>query len=287
MATAAYPIESVFSAYRRSDDGALRERRDDLFAARKDELAEARPLVAVAARRVAAVAGGATAAAGAAILVGLAIGRALIERPREGGGSLTLALLGGVAASLAVWGATRVGAQALLGARLARDITVSDDPRRDLPRLEQAEVVARAVRWARRFPVAANALPLCGFALLAPLSLHWVVSGLSGGGSFDEWIAISLVVAGHSHIAVAVASWLYARRLATAPRPRHWLAASMIALAVAAGVAIVPTVVFAPILVFATGLIPLPLAFALASWRASRERALLAAMDDEAVVGPF
>ena len=157
MATAAYPIESVFSAYRRSDDGALRERRDDLFAARKDELAEARPLVAVAARRVAAVAGGATAAAGAAILVGLAIGRALIERPREGGGSLTLALLGGVAASLAVWGATRVGAQALLGARLARDITVSDDPRRDLPRLEQAEVVARAVRWARRFPVAATA----------------------------------------------------------------------------------------------------------------------------------
>lgn len=134
-------------------------------------------------------------------------------------------------------------------------------------------------------------LPLVAISLLAPLTLHLLVSTLfdrsgpfspSGLRDFSQWIRISLLIVGHAHIALVACAALFARKmrrlddeglgkLRIAP---EWAKALGMAVLVAA----VPGVLLLavpPLLAAVTGIAFIPLMYIFMHRRLTNERAVL------------
>jgi hypothetical protein len=101
----------------------------------------------------------------------------------------------------------------------------------DLARLEQGWSVEEVRALANRWPWASTALPMMAVAFLAPLSLHAIAATFMGAlDKFDEWIALSIGIVGHAHVALAIfyaafgsrARWLDDATLAAQPSPGPW-----------------------------------------------------------------
>ena len=116
------------------------------------------------------------------------------------------------------YGVARLAAHARLRGMLA-PVLRSGDAAADLARLAGAapRVVLGRISWAlERWSIAFPMMALC---LLAPLTLHFLVAGafrppmaLLEEDAFGTWIAISVAIVGHAHVALAVCCWRFARR---------------------------------------------------------------------------
>jgi hypothetical protein len=175
------------------------------------ELEEGVPdtIVVIYARRVARMWAGGTAIAGfvavvlAAILYGLSGSGAPAVSP-------TFVLVDAVLLSLLVYAIALVAAGAAFRSRMS---TSSDgDELARAARLEDSSIRREAAREAASSERRSLALPMAGFSLLAPLSMHlavWCFSDHPGAGSerwlrsFDWWICASLILVGIAHLALA------------------------------------------------------------------------------------
>jgi len=264
-------------------------RRDILFGRRLSQLARVSHEVAdIHAARSARIAFGACAAAGA-----LAMGACAAARMLDQGlassrdlGVLTAILVGTWPMAIVAHAVTRALARRRFETRLAASIARSGDPRADLARLEDADPRGMAMEIVSRAEVASVALPLMGLALLLPLTLHLLVALAlsSGSGSvdlsgFDGWICWSVLFVGHAHLVLAALCWRYANKARKLPGEtvrRGWRSEAAVALGLTALSAVVPTIVYAPVLVLATGAVPVALMFYLSARGLVREREILA-----------
>jgi len=121
---------------------------------------------------------------------------------------------------------------------------------------------------------ASFAVPAVGFALLVPISIHYVIGcGIGPGRSseFEDWVAMSALVAGLAHVMFAVLLAIRATQLA---RGRKGLAVGWVFWStVAAGSIPFPLVGSAVVAI--TGLLVLPFLYAMDGFIA-HERAALA-----------
>lgn len=189
----------------RDPESGVRQERDELAAARAEELA-ALPAAAmrVITHRAARIAAGA---------VGVAAAFALAVATLNGGGASTAVLVGAWPAMFLAWAVTRVAAQVWLTAALAQHVEPTHDVLADLARLARP-VLDHLHDLADRLERRSVALPLMALALLAPLTLHFVVATLLGAsGNFDTWIVMSLVLVGHAHLVLAWSAWRFAGAL--------------------------------------------------------------------------
>jgi hypothetical protein len=161
----------------------------------------------VAIRRVGRAAGGfiATVVGGGALLVGLA---SWLSSGTEESYAHTVASVLLVAA----WPAGIVAA--LFARVVARGILSTDEPVRltgdlgkDLARLDAEEPLAAMRRTAERWERPAAAWPLAALSLVTPLTIHLLVDWIPNMGrdasvlkDFGTWIALSVVLVGHSHL---------------------------------------------------------------------------------------
>jgi len=124
-------------------------------------------------------------------------------------------------------------------------------------------------------------LPAVGLALIAPLTTHLLVALPLGLRSFDNWVELSLIVAGAAHIAFAVAS---AYRVIALVDGTRVLSVQWVYLIVFL-VSCVPFVVLivVPIIVALTGIAMLPILYAPEAIVA-RERAIASAAPPRAIV---
>jgi hypothetical protein len=135
------------------------------------------------------------------------------------------------------------------------------------------------------------AWPLAGLAMLAPLTLHALVSGATGLAHFSDWIVMSVHWVGHAHLALALMAWRFARiirRSQTAELPQA--GSGWTALLVATGAAVVPGIfllALPPVLVFVTGAAFVPASFILARRAVALERGRLAPWLDDYQVLPW
>lgn len=127
----------------------------------------------------------------------------------------------------------------------------------------------------RGLAVASLVVPSIGVALLAPLTVHWLVLELLGArADFDRWVQLSLVITGPTHVVFAALAGVRAYQLATGGRPIR--AAAIYGICVL--VSCVPFALYLfipPALVAATGL-PMLLLLHYQRVLAERERAELA-----------
>jgi len=209
----------------RDDEGGLRFRREQLLVLRRCEVDGARDeLVSVHARRVARVAGGATAIAGAGcitFLSGLTYGaRALLDAPLFANEppitSILVAtvLLVPVAMAIAWSAARRRMETAMDGA-----VQPMSDIRHDVARLEHAPPLALLTARVDSLEFHSVWVPLVGWALVAPLSMHLMLAlalgwvGIGQLEQFDWWILVSLVLTGVGHGVLCMMAVRFARRL--------------------------------------------------------------------------
>ncbi|MGK3992085.1 hypothetical protein [Sorangium sp. So ce1024] len=167
------------------------------------------------------------AALGGAVLVAMAAAatsRSLLGVLDEGAATATLLAAWAMVALAYVTG-RRLAVRRLQRA-LSREVERSGDVHADRARIEAAAPEARVRRMIDAEERRSVALPLAGFALLAPLSLHLVLYFLVSGwslswsallASFDVWIWLSLALVGHVHLVVAYLAFRYARRLHETP----------------------------------------------------------------------
>ncbi|HJZ84198.1 MAG TPA: hypothetical protein VKN99_03465 [Polyangia bacterium] len=270
------PAPAVFtgpSGYRDAHEG-LRARRDALLAERRGQAAAVpASLKDLYARRAARYAAGFMGLAGALALV------VAILAQMHG---LTGILL---AAQLLMLPAYWVGyAEGKARARLLVDgfARPTEDVCADIVRLGSitpaADLAARADRLERR----SVAAPLMALAFLTPLTLHYLFALLfldHDTQHFDQWITLSAAVVGHSHGVLALAAWLYARKLrqdqsATLPTggmaALGWTFLSSLVTAL-----FWPPLLIAAGLVAVTGFAFIPLSFSWIRYRVGRERTLL------------
>jgi hypothetical protein len=183
----------------------------------------------------------------------------------------------------------RLLARLLLSLRV-REVP-SGDPGLDLARLEATDPLREArdvaMSWERR----STALPLAAVSLLAPLTIHLVVwfalsrpdAITTGLDDYGTWIALSVVIVGHAHLALLVCAVRWAYRLRTMEtlelqigRGRGWGTA----LLVSGGLACLPGIVLLaipPLLVLVTGLAFVPLMYHVTARTLVRERQALEA----------
>ncbi|HEY3817026.1 MAG TPA: hypothetical protein VGL81_07645 [Polyangiaceae bacterium] len=167
-------------------------------------------------------------------------------------------------------------------------IAMSGNPSVDLVRLESTDPLRRACDLAMSWERSSAALPMAALSLLAPLSIHgaiWWIHAQPGpmADDFGIWIAVSMVIVGHAHIALLVCAVRWAYRLRSvetvqlrADLGRAWGSA----LLVSAGVACIPGIVLLaipPILVLVTGLAFVPLMYHCTAGAVARERLALEA----------
>jgi hypothetical protein len=187
------------------------------------------------------------------------------------------------------------GALARLLARpllsFGRRVSLSGNPSLDLARLEAADPLREACDIARSWERRSAALPMAAVSLLAPLGIHGIIwfalahpeTATSGMSDFGAWIAVSVVIVGHAHLALLVCAVRWAYRLRSVEtfqlgigRGRGWGTA----LLVSAGVACLPGIVLLaipPLLVLVTGLAFVPLMFHVTARTIARERIALEA----------
>ncbi len=272
-------------AYRSSEEG-LRARRAELLLQRRAEI-EALPKAAsrVYARRISRMAAGATLIICAALIPTTAIGQYVALQTwdaREG--ILTAILL--AAPVLAIFAWCVAGPIAALGfrRRLLRTMRPTEDLTGDVDRLSRHSAEATADEYADRLERPSVSWPLIGLALTVPLLLHfpvWLLIRSTSDGifaDFDKWILISLVLVSHCHLLLAFLAWRFARKLRNDPVhtvPSHagwfaWLwtwASSAVPGAVLLLIPVGITLV--------TGLVFVPLSFAVIGNHALAERRLL------------
>jgi hypothetical protein len=259
-----------------SDDLELLRRRDEYARQR----AAVGPLVAIGSRNRALTAAGWVAIATFVLLCSLFVVRwiassaHIVSSSTETGA--TPILLGGVVASAATYFVARAAFH-VYGSLLLAEPREADRSHL-LEWFRWTDPRAIAFEWASGFRRGGRGSALAGFCLLAPLTIHWGIAGTEA--SFDRWIELSLICAGHSHIVLAIVADGFAARLAThradstsRPSAVRW---SFIGLVSAAVVAVIPSVIFAPVIIIATGIIPVPIAFAFAGYLADDDDEILA-----------
>ncbi|MDP2339447.1 MAG: hypothetical protein Q8O67_00705 [Deltaproteobacteria bacterium] len=109
------------------------------------------------------------------------------------------------------------------------------------------------------------ALPLVGMSLVAPLTLHAIISlFLDDATGFEEWTRMALLVVGHVHVALAL---MCARAAWRMSRGEQHISGVKI-LFITVGIACVPGVVLLalpPVIVLATGVVFVPAMIAIMS----------------------
>lgn len=241
-------------------------------------------LRSIRAARLARIVGGAVGIGGAATMAALS----LVE-DRTGP---MYALIGGGVGAVASWLLTRIvlGTTARLRVGLSVEEklpTLTGHLGDDLERLDHTDPLPRIERHLSGLETWSSALPLIAMSLLMPLTLHLIVAPLFGphydfARSYSDWIRISLVIVGHAHLAIALLSYLFARKmkkmetseLAAMNVNRNWAKAWGITI----GVSAVPGVVLLlvpPILAALTGLVFIPAMFLVMHARVLKERRVL------------
>lgn len=182
------------------------------------------PLVPVYAARAGRIAAGTVLLTGAVLMVL----HAVFSLSPGDTGWLTALL---VSAWPAAWLARRVvraGAGRHLAWRLGAPLAATGDAHGDLARLRRLDMDRHAARVLASAAWQSMALPLAGVALLLPLTLHFLVAQMLGISSyayglwpafvdFDEWVVVSMILVGHSHILLAVLAWRFGKRLSAPP----------------------------------------------------------------------
>lgn len=209
----------------RDDEGGLRFRREELLVLRRGEVeAATEELVAIYARRIARVAGGATAIAGASCITfmsGLAYAaQALLDvRLFADQPPVTKTLVATVLLVPVVMATAWQAARRRIREALAAAVEATSDVRHDVTRLEHAPPLADLTARVDSLELTSVWVPLMGWALAAPLSMHlalaiglgWV--SLDRLEQFDWWILVSLVLMGIGHGVLCVMTVRFARRL--------------------------------------------------------------------------
>ena len=248
-----------------------------------------RELIHLHARRVARTAAGTVAVAGAVVVAFGTAFQSIQEGwfgGRSGAPRPTLLLIAAVLLSVVTYVVTRVIATWRFPG-LVRAALVSDrDELVQLARLESGGLARAAAGIAGAGEERSLSMPMAGIALLAPLTIHLVVSMLftrSGLilSSFDTWIRMSLVLVGLGHVVLAGLCVRFARRVARVTLAElewgspasGWAALGWTVLASCLPGAI--ALLIPPILVAATGLPVVPVLFRSMYERAVRERRLL------------
>jgi hypothetical protein len=182
-------------------------------------------------------------------------------------GVLTALLVSAWPAALVAWGVTRLAAGAAIRSRVHAPIRLTGDTGEDLLRLQREDSLASARAQAASWERAGAALPLAALSMVAPLSIHFVVWCLAARQDvvgFGEWIAVSVVLVGHAHVALCACAVLWARGLCRRETAAlgDGLGGSWVkALCVAVGVACVPGIFLLgipPLIVLVTGLVLIP-----------------------------
>lgn len=279
----------------RDDEGGLRFRREELLVRRKAEVDWARDeLVSIHARRIARVAGGATAIAGAGCITfvsGLTYGaKALFDvslfanEPPVTSMLVATVLLVPLAMAIA-WSVARPRMRtAIEGA-----VQPTSDVRHDVARLEHAPPLALLAGRVDSLEFHSVWVPLVGWALVAPLSMHLmlaIVLGWVGIGNleqFDWWILVSLVLTGVGHAVLCTMAVRFARRLrawrtsSTGRAPSVWVPYGWTMLG-----ACMPGIILycVPPLIAAVTSLFIPVTFSAVKRRVLAERATLASLVD-------
>ncbi len=283
-------------SYRDNEVG-LRVYRDGLLQARTEEIATLPPLLTrVYVRRVSRIAAGgaATIGFGATALAALlgngfkaAFDLSLFSAP------LTLMLLLTLAAVPVVALIARTGAHVKLLSLVRRDLRRTNDTRADVERLERSAAMIVA-EHADALETRSVAAPLVGWALLAPLTLHFVVYAFMENShsfertveDYDWWICASLLLTGVGHVTLAALGVRFAQRLRASftmgdgGTPSVWAPLMWTVLA-----GCVPGVILylvPPVLVAATGLVFIPATFAAMRARVHAERGAIEACTADA-----
>jgi hypothetical protein len=253
---------SAIAIYR-EDALAARSQRDQLIAERDAALARAEGLGRSFARRRARIAFGRVLTLFALVmwigtLCGISVASTLVTPLAQ---RLVVLLIPAGWLCALVAGA---GAHFRCARRAARSlgrVERSDDPWRDLAQLTALEPVSALVARAAELERASIAWPLIGLSLLAPISLHLLVSLPFATWEFAAWIGVSAIVAGPAHIALALCAWSYARALSKR-QTDYW--SGWGALAFTTGVSTMPFALLfllPPVLVFLTGALFVPFAW--------------------------
>jgi len=274
-------------SYRDNEVG-LRVYRDGLLEARIQEIATLpTALTRVYVRRISRIAAGGAATIGfGAMALAALLGNGLHAAfdLTVGNAPLTLILLCTLAAVPVVALIARTGAQVSLRTLVRRDLRRTTDTRADVERLERPAATIIAER-ADALETRSVAAPLVGWALLAPLTIHFIVYAFMDSShsferlvdDYDWWICASLLITGIAHVALAVLGVRFAQRLraeqAGGPAPSVWAPLMWTILA-----GCIPGIILylvPPTLVAATGLVFIPATFAAMRGRVGAERIAL------------
>lgn len=248
------------NAYRSDPEQFVRLRVAQLEAARERLEPRLPVLRAIYVARMSRMLGGAVAIGGAAGVVLSVLA----------GVNATTVLCGAGASGLLAYGLGRIafplsarrGLTAEVGA-----LRLSGNTQADLMAIDAANPALLIEKKLARLDTWSSALPLAAVSLLTPLLLHFVVALLLGSSlhEYDKWIAISMALVGHAHLALVAMVIRFARKMARAdvdslaamPIHRAWGAA----LGVAVAVSCVPGILFLavpPVLSVITGLAFIP-----------------------------
>jgi hypothetical protein len=200
------------------------------------------------------------------------------------GGGLSAILFGTWPVALFAYGVARLFAYDLARRAALRDLRPSGDIHADIARVEATAPAFKRSAQALEGP--SLAWPMMGACLLAPLTLHFVLWLVVGRGpnllvKFDEWIALSMIVVGHAHVALAALCWRFAQQARSAPTcafgDGEELSIGWRVLGQTVLVSAVPGALLLgipPILTAATGVLFVPLLFRAMRDAARRERSL-------------
>lgn len=272
-------------AYRSSEEG-LRSRRAELLLQRRAEI-EALPKTAstIYARRISRMAAGATLTICAALIPTTAIGQYIaLQTWNAREGFFTGILLAAPVLATLAWFIAGPIAAAGFRRRLLRTVRPTDDLIADVDRLSRHSAEAIADEHADRLERPSVSWPLIGLAVTVPLLLHfpvWLLIRSSSEGiftEFDNWILISLVLVTHCHVLLAFLAWRFARNLRndplrTIPSRSGWFAWLWTWASSAVPGAVLLLIPVGITLV--TGLVFVPLSFAVIGNKARAERAQL------------
>ncbi|WP_394822087.1 hypothetical protein [Pendulispora albinea] len=197
----------------------LRRRRDELIDGWQRSLGAADDLASIYARRHARAVAGCVAIFGAAIMILRAVLRSVEAFADSSFASvrLTQILIATLAAIAPAYFMTRVLAKAHFAHVLGELYVATDDVRRDLEDLESGKPRDLAVALVDGLEYRSVALPLIGWSLVAPLSIHLAIAAPFAGSNFfeafDVWIGLSMVIVGLAHIVLVALSWCFAKNL--------------------------------------------------------------------------
>ncbi len=218
--------------------------------------------------------------------VGLAAAAAMVLVACIGDdGESTYALIGGGTAAITTYLVVRL----FLGIgfrRFTRPVPkLTGDLDEDLARIAASDPLREVERRFDSLELWSTALPLAAISLLMPLTLHYTFMATTlqePPAIFGKWIAISLVIVGHAHLALMAQAIAFARKMRTATAEslaqmrihREWAKAWGITI----GVAALPGALLVgipPLLTAITGLAFIPFMFALMRRRVMSERSVL------------